>query len=82
MTITKTFTENETSCTVNTAGVIPTVCHYTRDRNEPFTVYPLWDYTDELAAKHIKKDTTVKYLNDVARNIFGVRIIEKEYYSY
>jgi poly-gamma-glutamate synthesis protein (capsule biosynthesis protein) len=81
MTITKTFTKEQSSCTVTTAGVIPTVCHYSSQRTEPFLVYPLWDYTDDLAAKHIKKNITVKYLNSVARNIFGSRIIEKEYYG-
>jgi len=80
MTITKTFTGDQSSCTVTMAGVIPTVSHYTTQRTEPFVVYPLWDYTDELAAKHIKKNITVKYLNNVARNIFGSRIIEKAFF--
>jgi poly-gamma-glutamate synthesis protein (capsule biosynthesis protein) len=82
MTITKTVTKDETSCTVTAAGVIPTVSHYTTDRNTPFVVYPLWDYTEELAAKHIKKNITAAYLNNVARDIFGpTRILESDHFK-
>jgi poly-gamma-glutamate synthesis protein (capsule biosynthesis protein) len=81
MTITKTVTKEQTTCTVSSAGVIPTVSWYTTDRRDPFVVYPLWDYTDELAAKHYKRNITVKYLNDLARNMFGpTRILEKEFF--
>jgi poly-gamma-glutamate synthesis protein (capsule biosynthesis protein) len=68
----------ESVCTVEPAGVIPTVCHYGRERRSPFIVYPLWDYTDELAALHYKNNMTVDYLNNAARRIFGMRVMKKE----
>jgi len=82
ITITKTVAKDTTTCVVSAAGVIPTVCHYNYDRNTPFVVYPLWDYTDELASKHYKKNMTVEYLNKLARNIFGpARILDKEQFE-
>lgn len=77
----KTQANDESSCTVETALVIPTVCHYNYDRGTPFVVYPLWDYTDELASKHYKKNMTVEYLRNVARQVFGIRVLEKEQYE-
>ena len=77
----KTGTKDTVYCTVETATVIPTVCHYTLDRKKPFTAYPLWDYTDELASIHFKKNLTVKYLNDVARQVFGLRVLDRELFE-
>jgi poly-gamma-glutamate synthesis protein (capsule biosynthesis protein) len=68
-------------CTVETAGVIPTVCHYGKERRSPFVVYPLWDYTNELAVRHYKNNTSVESLNAAARRIFGPRIMSKEQYT-
>jgi len=68
------------SCTIDLAGIIPTVCHYGRERRSPFIVYPLWDYTDELASKHYKPNMTVEYLSAAARKIFGVRVMSREQY--
>ena len=79
--IKKTQTGSETSITVETAAVIPTVCHYNSERGTPFVVYPLWDYSDELASKHYKTKMTLGYLNSVAHQVFGVRILEKEQYE-
>ncbi|MDR2662999.1 MAG: CapA family protein [Treponema sp.] len=69
------------ACAVDIAGVIPTVCHYGRERRSPFTVYPLWDYTEELAEKHYKNKMTLKYLEDTARQIFGVRVMSREQFD-
>lgn len=63
--------------TVDRAQVIPTVCHYGAERGSPFIVYPLWDYTDELAALHYKKKVTVEYLYRLAWDTFGLRVLEK-----
>jgi poly-gamma-glutamate synthesis protein (capsule biosynthesis protein) len=77
----KTQTGDTTLCTVETAGVIPTVCHYDTNRRNPFVVYPLWDYSDELASKHFKPRMTMEYLNGVARQIFGLRVLDKKHYE-
>lgn len=69
-------TESEVS--VKSAGVIPTVCHYGKGRRPPFTVYPLWDYTEELATEHYKsKKISLNYLYKVSREIFGMRMLER-----
>jgi poly-gamma-glutamate synthesis protein (capsule biosynthesis protein) len=77
----KTKAGAETVCTVETAGIIPTVCHYGKGRGSPFIVYPLWDYTDELAAVHYKNKMTVEYLQGVAGKIFGLRVMGREQYA-
>lgn len=66
------------ACAVDIAGVIPTVCHYGGERRSPFTVYPLWDYTEELAGRHYKNRMTLKYLEDTARQMFGLRVMSRE----
>jgi len=82
ITITKTVAKDETTCVVSAAGVIPTVCHYNYDRNTPFVVYPLWDYTDELASIHYKKNMTVEYLTKLARTVFEpARVMDKEQFE-
>jgi hypothetical protein len=63
------------------SSVIPTVCHYRKGRRPPFTVYPLWDYTDELAALHYKDKMTIKYLDETARTIFGSYLLDKASYE-
>jgi poly-gamma-glutamate synthesis protein (capsule biosynthesis protein) len=77
----KKVTGAETVCTVEIAGIIPTVCHYGRERRSPFIVYPLWDYTDELAVLHYKNKMTVDYLQGVAGKIFGLRVMNKDQYA-
>jgi len=76
----KTQTGDNTSCTIETASVIPTVCHYNRER-VPFVVYPLWDYTNELASKHFKEKMTLEYLRGVAQQVFGDRVLDREQYE-
>jgi hypothetical protein len=41
-------------------------------------VYPLWDYTEELAGRHYKNRMTLKYLEDTARQMFGLRVMSRE----
>jgi poly-gamma-glutamate synthesis protein (capsule biosynthesis protein) len=67
--------------TIETAAVIPTVCHYGRERKKPFTVYPLWDYTDALAALHYKPRITVEYLEGAARQVYGIRVMSRADYD-
>jgi len=77
----KTQLKGETSCTIVLAGIIPTVCHYGRERRSPFIVYPLWAYTDELASKHYKAKMTLEYLNAAAQKVFGIRVMDRESYE-
>jgi poly-gamma-glutamate synthesis protein (capsule biosynthesis protein) len=77
----KTQRGTETTCAVEIAGVIPTVCHYGKERGSPFIVYPLWDYTNEQAAVHYKNKMTLDYLKDVAGKIFGLRVMSREQYA-
>ena len=69
------------SCTMETVAVIPTVCHYNYDRQTPFVVYPLWDYSDELASIHYKSKMTLAYLKNTAQQIFGIRALDKGQYE-
>jgi poly-gamma-glutamate synthesis protein (capsule biosynthesis protein) len=63
---------------VATAAVIPTVCHYGKGRRPPFTAYPLWDYTEELAAQHYKSGRiSLDYLWKKSREVFGMRVLEE-----
>jgi poly-gamma-glutamate synthesis protein (capsule biosynthesis protein) len=65
------------STAVTGASVIPTVCHYGKGRRSPFTAYPLWDYSDELAALHYKsEEIDLEYLWKKSREIFGTRLLE------
>ncbi|GHV85963.1 capsular polysaccharide biosynthesis protein [Spirochaetia bacterium] len=77
----KTTMADKSKCTIDIAGIIPTVCHYSKERRSPFTVYPLWDYTDELASRHYKNNLTVKYLNTTALRIFGLQVMSREQYN-
>jgi poly-gamma-glutamate synthesis protein (capsule biosynthesis protein) len=71
----------ESATVVETASVIPTVCHYRKGRRPPFTVYSLWDYSDELAAVHYKDKMRLEYLEETARTIFGTRVLDKAAYE-
>lgn len=57
----------------DSAGIIPTVTHY-RSKGG-YCVYPLQDYTAELAAEHgiknFDKPMTLDYLNDLAEQVLG-----------
>ena len=62
------------------AGVIPTVTHYKSGGG--YTVYPLSEYTAELAAEHgVKKyesALTLDYLNNLTQEILGENAITWE----
>jgi poly-gamma-glutamate synthesis protein (capsule biosynthesis protein) len=75
VTVTKRGPGTESDISVTGAGIIPTVCHYGKGRRPPFTVYPLWDYTEELAARHYKSEKiSLEYLYRVSREVFGMRM--------
>jgi poly-gamma-glutamate synthesis protein (capsule biosynthesis protein) len=54
------------------AGIIPVVTHFERDYRN-FAVYPLYDYTGELAEKHHRKSTesdlSFSYFNAILQKI-------------
>jgi poly-gamma-glutamate synthesis protein (capsule biosynthesis protein) len=77
VTVVKRILGTESEVSVKSAGVIPTVCHYGKGRRPPFTVYPLWDYTEELAAEHYKSEKiSLEYLYKVSREVFGMRMLD------
>jgi hypothetical protein len=77
ITIKKTaYPDGTSAAEITTAGIIPTVCDYGRQRRPPFTVYPLYAYTKELVDQHYKRDITLDYLWETSRKIFGARVME------
>jgi poly-gamma-glutamate synthesis protein (capsule biosynthesis protein) len=63
---------------VEEAGFIPTLTHY--DKNlSGFIIYPLSEYTEELAEKHWKRtndrNMNLDFFNNKARNLFGPAVI-------
>jgi len=65
---------------VEDTGFIPTLTHY--DKNQSgFLVYPLSEYTEDLAEKHWKrirdKDMTLDFFKNRARELFGPLVILK-----
>ena len=66
------FQQDGTLLETTSAGVIPTVTHYQKGY---YRIYPLCEYTDELAGKHsIKNYETpfnLSYLNDLSDKILG-----------
>ena len=60
------------------ARLIPVITHYERDRAS-FSVYPLADYSEELAKKHWRrindKDMTYDYLIKKTRDLFGPALL-------
>lgn len=88
--IKKTWENGASTAAVDFAGVIPTVSHYSRAIS-PFVVYPLWDYTEELASSHgvgmasafnLDWDITLDHLYSINRDIFGEHLISREKYEY
>jgi len=55
-------------------GVIPLVTHY-ENGGKNYRVYPLWDYTDDLAKRHRvnakDKKVTVEYFEKLSEDILG-----------
>jgi poly-gamma-glutamate synthesis protein (capsule biosynthesis protein) len=64
---------------VETAGVLPLVTHY-ETGNANFRVYPLSNYTEELAARHgvkpREKELGLIYFRNLARQILGSAMLE------
>ena len=64
----------ESNITFADAGAIPVVTHYEKNYTD-FKIYPLYGYTEELAAKHrrneLKKELTVDYLKGLAARVLG-----------
>ena len=67
------FSDDSVNVTVKTAELLITITHYNNQRSF-FTVYPLKDYTDELAAKNGVSEmdgaVTVERLKTIVNNIF------------
>jgi poly-gamma-glutamate synthesis protein (capsule biosynthesis protein) len=70
--------KDSSGLTVSQAGVIPTVTHY-ENGFTGFRVYPLFNYTDELAEKHRQRQRDpqldVTYFTDLARKVLQNGII-------
>jgi poly-gamma-glutamate synthesis protein (capsule biosynthesis protein) len=65
---------------VEETGLIPTINHYDKNQSA-FTIYPLSEYTEELAEKHWKltndRNMTLVFFNNKARELFGPMLIFK-----
>jgi len=63
---------------VEETGFIPTITHYDA-KQTGFLVYPLSEYTEELAEKHWKRtndrNMTLDFFNNKARELFGPALI-------
>jgi poly-gamma-glutamate synthesis protein (capsule biosynthesis protein) len=68
----------ESAVDIAEAGVIPVVTHYEQDFTG-FRVYPLYEYTEELAEKHWGKQLDIEVdpasFNALAREIFDTGLI-------
>ena len=69
-------TGGETS--VEESGIIPTITHYNADQSG-FTIYPLTEYTEELAEKHWKRkydrEMKLSFFTKKAHDFFGPALI-------
>ena len=68
---------------VEEIGLIPVITHYEANHTS-FSIYPLHDYSEELAEKHWRRindnDTTLNFFNEKAQEIFGpVLILENPF---
>jgi len=70
----------EEEVSVEEIGFIPTIAHYDA-KQSGFLVYPLSEYTEELAEKHWKRtndrNMTLDFFNNRARELFGPMLILK-----
>jgi poly-gamma-glutamate synthesis protein (capsule biosynthesis protein) len=68
----------ESAVSVEQAGVIPVVTHYEKNFTA-FRVYPLYNYTEELAARHwgrqLGLEISLNYFTALAKKIFAEEII-------
>ncbi|MDR0374543.1 MAG: CapA family protein [Treponema sp.] len=71
--------KHEGAISIESAGVLPLVTHYEKGYTN-FKVYPLYAYSDETAAKHLRalqgKDVSVRYFNALAKQVLGDMMIE------
>jgi poly-gamma-glutamate synthesis protein (capsule biosynthesis protein) len=63
---------------VDEIGLLPIITHYEADLTG-FSVFPLIEYTEELAEKHWRRindrETTLNFFNEKAQEIFGPLLI-------
>ena len=71
----------ENEITLDEVGLIPVITHFDSERRN-FGIYPLHEYTDELAALHWRRlmiggdpDMTVGFFTELAGNMFGASLI-------
>jgi poly-gamma-glutamate synthesis protein (capsule biosynthesis protein) len=66
------------------SGVIPLVTHYERGFTN-FSVYPLYEYTDELAAKQLRRSSeneiSIVYFTRLAEQILGGAFLKRDPYG-
>jgi poly-gamma-glutamate synthesis protein (capsule biosynthesis protein) len=71
--------KSESALSVEKAGLIPVVTYYEKDFTN-VKIYPLPDYTEELAKSHRNtsqgSDVTPLFFTNLARQIFGSALIE------
>ena len=75
-------TENDISISENKTGVLPLVCHYRSGPVRLEKVYPLEDYTEELASRHGIRNyggvvLRLEDLQNWSTDIFGEFILKK-----
>jgi poly-gamma-glutamate synthesis protein (capsule biosynthesis protein) len=71
--------KNGERVTIDESGVVPLVTHYDRGFRD-FRVYPLYEYTDALAARHQRRsdrnDVSPLYFTGLARRVLGDAFID------
>jgi hypothetical protein len=77
--------KKEETISVEKIGLIPVITHYDANLSD-FSVYPLHEYTEEMAAKHWNRrrgdnNLTVSYFKRLAVDLFGTSLILKNPFS-
>ncbi|MDR2784101.1 MAG: CapA family protein [Treponema sp.] len=71
--------KHEGAISIESAGVLPLVTHYEKGYTN-FKVYPLYAYSGETAAKHLRalqgKNVSVLYFTALAKQVLGDMMIE------
>lgn len=66
------------------SGVVPVVTHFEAG-SVNFRIYPLYEYTDELAAKHLRNtegnEISMAYFNGLAAHVLGDALIDHNPYE-
>jgi poly-gamma-glutamate synthesis protein (capsule biosynthesis protein) len=67
-----TFTKEGEELSISKSGLIPVICHFEQGYKNT-TVYPFYDYTEELLKKHLlklwDKDMDFKFFHSVLRRL-------------